>query len=51
MTENDFIRKLRLISKIHDVTAWETNSYNSHIAEHLEMQRQLGNEVWPVNGN
>ena len=51
MSENDFIRKPRLISKTHDVTTWETNSYNSHITEHLKTQRQLGNEVWPVKGN
>ena len=35
--------------KIHDVTNWLTNIYNTHIAQYLAKQRQLDNEAWSVN--
>ena len=32
MEKSILIRKIRLILKIYDVTAWLTNNYNTHIA-------------------
>ena len=32
--ENDFIRKVNF--KIYDVTSWETNNYNTHIAQYYQ---------------
>ena len=34
--ENGLTRKLRLISKIHDVTDRNTKNYNTHIAQYLK---------------
>ena len=38
-----------VIFKIYDVTDWATSNYNTHITQYLKRQRQLGNEILPVN--
>ena len=38
--KNDLIRKMRLTSKIYDVTDWFTNNCNTHIAQYLTTLRQ-----------
>ena len=35
--------------KIYDVTDWETNNYDTHIAQYLKKQRQPDNEISSVN--
>ena len=35
--------------KIYDVTASLTSSCNTHIAQHLEKERESDNEMWSVN--
>ena len=44
------IRKIGLISKIYDVTAWSNNyNINTHISQCFMKQLQPDNEIWPVN--
>ena len=31
--------------KIYDVIYWETNNYNTHIAQYLKKRKQLDNEI------
>ena len=35
--------------KIHDVTTWLTNNFNTHIVQYLKKERQPGNETWSVS--
>ena len=34
---------------IYDVINWETNKYNTYIAQYLKKLRQSENEIWSVN--
>ena len=34
--------------KIYDVTTWETNNCNTHIAQYLTKQRKSGNDISSV---
>ena len=34
---------------IHDVTAWLTKNYNTHIGQYLTNEMQPDNEIWSVN--
>ena len=47
--KNGLIRKIRLISKFMDVTAWLTKNYNTHIPQYLTNLREPDNEIWSVN--
>ena len=35
--------------KIYDVTDWQTNNYNTHIAQNLKKKKQPDNEIWSAN--
>ena len=35
--------------KVHDVTSWLPNNYNTHIAQYLTKQRQPDIETWSIN--
>ena len=41
--ENRFDKKALVNFKIHDITGWTTNSYNTHITEYVKRSRQSGN--------
>ena len=43
------MRMLWLISKLMTSQDWQTNNYNTHIAQYLKKQSQLDNEIWSVN--
>ena len=43
-------KKTKVNFKIYDVTTWETNNYNTHIAHHHKKWRQSDIEIWSVNG-
>ena len=51
MQKNNFVKdkKDQNNFKIYDVTAWEANNCNTHIALYLKKQRQSDNEIWSVN--
>ena len=34
---------------MYDVTAWLTNTYNTHIVQYLTKERQPDNEIWSDN--
>ena len=42
-------KKAKNNSKIYDVTDWETNNYNTLIAQYLKKERQPDNEIWSAN--
>ena len=42
-------QKDKINFKIHDVTAWLTNNYNTHIAQYITKQTQRDNETWSIN--
>ena len=37
--------KAKFNFKIYDVIYWETNNYNTHIAQYLKKRKQLDNEI------
>ena len=39
-------QKNKVNFKIYDVTPWLTNNCNRHIAQYLEKEKQIDNEVW-----
>ena len=41
-----FDEKAKVNFRIYE---WETNSYNTHIAQYLKKERQSDNEIWSVN--
>ena len=47
MQKNDLIRKMRLISKFTPQPG--NKQFHTHIAQYLEKQRRLENEIWSVN--
>ena len=49
MLKKRFDKKDMVNFKIHDVTNWLTNSYNTHIAQYLTKKRQLDNATWSIN--
>ena len=42
-------KKVKVNSKIYDVTDRTTNNYNTHIVQYLKKWRQSGYEIWSVN--
>ena len=49
MQENGLDENALVNFKTHDITDWQTNNYNTHIAQYLKKQSQLDNEIWSVN--
>ena len=46
--ERNLDKKAMVNFKIHDVTVWTTNNYNTHIAQYLKKQKHIDNEIWSV---
>ena len=46
--DKQFDKKAKLNFKTHDVTDWIASINNKNIVQHLETQRQSGNEIWSV---
>ena len=42
-------KKVKLNSKIYDISDWTANNYNTHIAQYLKKQRQSDNQIWSDN--
>ena len=43
--------KAQVNFKMYDVTDWQTNNCNTHIAQYLTRYRQPDNEIWSVIAN
>ena len=43
----DMKKKVNL--KIYNITVWETNNYNIHIAQYLKKYNQPDDEIWSVS--
>ena len=41
--------KDKVNSKIFDVTFWESNNFNTHIAQYIKKYMQSENKILPVN--
>ena len=35
--------------KICNVRTWETNNYNTHIAQYVKKKKQSDNAIWSIN--
>ena len=46
--EKQLDKKVKVNFKIYDITDWETNNYNTHIAKHLKKKRQSGNGIYSI---
>ena len=42
-------KKYKVSFKIYDITTWEANNCNTHIARYLKEVKQSGNEIWSVS--
>ena len=42
-------KKVKVVFKFYDVTAWLTNNRTTYIAQYFKKQSQSDNEIWSVN--
>ena len=49
MQKNRLIRKMKVKFGIYDVTAWEMNNCNTHIAQYLKKEKQSDDENRSIN--